>query len=146
MFATLSVYFKTQFIVVAAATVLSWIVLSVAGVKYALLLACITGALSVIPVLGTVVSAVIASLVAAFDNARFLPDGPEGVEGIVIFLIYMLLNIGIDWLLAPYLTGKMLKIHPLIILGAVLLGTAIFGIGGSFLAVPALLIIKILLE
>lgn len=143
---TLIVYVKTQFVVVLSVTVLSWIILSWLGVAYAGLLACMTGALSTIPMLGMIVAAILTGLVATLDNVRFLPNVAEILEGIVVVGIYIVFNFIIDWVLAPYLTGKMVKVHPLLILLAVILGSATLGMLGAFLAVPALLVVKTVIE
>jgi predicted PurR-regulated permease PerM len=143
---TLIVYVKTQFVVVLSVTVLSWIILSWLGVAYAGLLACMTGALSTIPMLGMIVAAILTALVATLDNMRFLPNVAEILEGIVIVGVYIVFNFIIDWILAPYLTGKMVKVHPFLILLVVILGSATLGVVGAFLAVPALLVVKTILE
>lgn len=142
----LILYLQTQFLVMAVVTLLSWFILHYLGVPLAILLAVMTGALSSIPVLGILTASILASLVVIFDNARFLPNAPEILEGIIVLVVYGILNVGIDWLLAPYVTGKMVKIHPLIILISVILGSAFFGIVGAMLAVPVLLVVKTINE
>ena len=138
----LALYFKTQFVVIIIVTLVSWVILSILGIKYALVLACITGVFSTIPTFGVFTSAVITALVAIFDNVRFIPNIVEGLEGVAIIAIYILLNFLIDWGLTPYLTGKIVKIHPLVLFISVLIGSAMFGIVGAFLATPLLLVAK----
>jgi predicted PurR-regulated permease PerM len=134
-------YLKTQFIVMVVVASTVWIMLSVIGVRYPLLLGLMTGALATIPTLGMLVSAIIAALVATFDNIRFLPKAPAILEGVVILGAFLLLNLVVDYVLSPYITGKITKVHPLVTLFAVLVGSALFGIIGAFLAVPVLLIV-----
>lgn len=139
---TLTSYLKTQFILIAVVTVISWCLLSFLGVSYALLLSLITGSFSIIPVLGILTAALLTALVAVFDSSRFLPNAPVVLEGLVIILLYILLNILIDYFLSPYLIGKTMKIHPLILIVSVLIGTSVFGIAGTILTVPVLLVAK----
>lgn len=138
---TLRAYARTQLLLVVVVTVIVGIVLSFLGIKYSLLLAFLTGALSTIPVLGIITAALLASVIATFDNMRFFPNLPEVVEGLVVVGIYALLNFLTDTFLSPYLTSKITDVHPLVIFISVIIGSALFGIVGAFLAVPVLLIL-----
>lgn len=140
------VYIKTQFILILLVTFISWSMLSLLGVKYPLLLGVLTGSVSIVPILGLGSTAIIAAMVAIFDGSRFMPQLPAFFEGLVIVLLYGVLNFIVDYALSPYLIGKSTKIHPAFILLAVLLGTIAFGFIGSLLAVPALLVVKTIIE
>jgi predicted PurR-regulated permease PerM len=143
---TLILYAKTQLLLVVLVTVTSWIILSLLGVQYYQLLAILTGVVSVIPVLGITISAVIVAIVATFDSTRFLPSLPVLLEGFAILVIYGILNITIDYILSPYLTGKITKVHPLLLVVAVVLGSIVFGIPGALFAVPVVLVVKTILD
>lgn len=140
------VYIKTQFLVVMIVTFVSWGILSLLGVEYPLLLGILTGAASIVPILGLVVTAIISALVAIFDGMRFLPTLPAILEGLVVLVLYGGLNIVVDYFLSPYLIGKSTKIHPMILLAAVLLGTFAFGFLGALFAIPILLVAKTIIE
>src|SRR5690348_13726659 len=135
-------YAKTQLLLIIAVTVVTWVILSALGVEYPLLLSLLTGSVSIIPILGLVVAAGIAFLVAIFDSVRFLPNIPVIVEGVVVLVIYGLLNIAIDYFLSPYLIGKTSNMHPVALLAFVLLGTAFFGILGALFTVPIVLVLR----
>lgn len=142
----LILYTKTQLLLAILISTASWILLSLLGVRFALLLAILTGVLSVIPVFGNAISAIAVALVATFDGARFLPNLPEILEGVSVLIIYGVLNISIDYFLSPYLTGKLTKVHPLLLLLAVIAGTIFFGIPGALFAVPVVLVVKTVLN
>jgi predicted PurR-regulated permease PerM len=135
-------YFKTQFLLILLVTLLSWVILSALNVRFALLLALITGLSSLVPFWGTTITAGIASLVAIFDNTRFLPNLHVIIEGLVVLSIYILLNLFVDYFLFPYMNAKALQIHPLLLLLIIILATGAFGIIGAFLAVPVILVVK----
>ena len=143
---TLVLYLKTQFVVIVVVTLIAWAVLSYLNIRYSLLLACITGSLAVIPMFGLITGAVITAVVATFDNVRFIANVPEGVEGLAVFGIYILLNFAIDWGLTPFLSAKIVKINPFILFVVVFLGSAVFGLFGTLLAVPLLLVAKTVWE
>ena len=52
-------YAKTQLLLIAVVTLVSWMILSTLGVQFALLLALMTGAASVIPILGMLAAGII---------------------------------------------------------------------------------------
>lgn len=143
---TLVRYGKTQLLLVVLITAISWVVLALLGVRFALLLAVLTGALAVVPFFGMLVSTFIVSLVAIFDGAMFLPNVSPIFEGIVLLVVYGLFNFVIDYFLSPYLTGKITNIHPIILIVSVMLGTMLFGLLGAVFVVPALLVVKTVLE
>jgi predicted PurR-regulated permease PerM len=143
---TLAGYVKTQFLVFTIVTASVFFILTALGVRYALLLAVTTGALSAVPVFGMTVAAVLTALVAVFDGARFL-SGPHPVfEGVIILIIYFLMNQLIDFILAPYLMGRITRINPLLVLFTVIIGTWVFGIMGAVFSVPALLTVRTILK
>ncbi|MEK7533574.1 MAG: AI-2E family transporter [Patescibacteria group bacterium] len=138
----LFLYTKTQLLLVAVVTMIAWMILSELGVQFALVLAFVTGAASVIPIIGMTVAGIIVSAVAIFDTARFLPDISVLFEGFAILVIYVLLNIAIDYFLSPYLIGKSVGLSPLMLLVCILIGTFVFGIWGALLTVPVILVVQ----
>jgi predicted PurR-regulated permease PerM len=135
-------YFKTQLVLMLIVTALVWGVLSLLGVKYSVILAFGTGSLSVVPVFGITIASIIVSLIAIFDQVVFLPNLPAFVEGLVILLIFFILNKLVDFLLTPIILGKTNEINPIVLILIVFLSTIVFGVFGAFFAIPALLIIK----
>jgi predicted PurR-regulated permease PerM len=142
----LVVYAKTQLFLTLIVTVVAWYILSSLDVQFSLFLAIMTGAASVIPILGMFTAGIITSFVAIFDSTRFLPAYPPLVEGIVVAGIYIGMNAIIDYFLSPYLIGRTSKINPLAMLFFVLIGSSIFGIWGALLTTPIILVIKAIVE
>ncbi len=138
----LALYVKTQLVLMLTVAVVSWVVLRLIGVQFPLLLALMTGSLSVVPILGMTVAGFIVSSVAIFDSIRFLPHVSVLLEGLVMVAVYALLNFAIDYFLSPYLIGKSSGIPPVVLLVFVLLGTFVFGAWGAFLTVPVILVVK----
>jgi len=139
-------YGKTQLLLAILITIVIWIVLSLLGIRFALFLAVLSGALGVVPVIGMAIASLIVGLVAIVDGARFLPNVSVVFEGLVIFVLYGLLNFVIDYFLSPYLTGKITNIHPIILIVSVMVSTMLFGLPGAILVTPILLVIKTILD
>lgn len=142
----LIIYLKTQLLVILLVTIITGGILSFLKIEYAIPLAVLAGTASTIPFLGMTLAAIIAGLVAIFDNTNFLPNMPPIIEGFVVLVIFFIINQLTDYFLTPFLVGKSAKVHPLLILVSVIIGTIFFGFVGTFLAVPAVLVVKTIVD
>lgn len=124
-------YFTTQFVLMIIVGLTTWGMLTLLNLKYALVLAILTGVLSAIPNFGILVATVVASLVAVFDQVVFLQNTPSIIEGIVVLLIFVLFNKLVDLFLAPFFLGKTNKINPLVVFFGHLIGNYLFWSLGS---------------
>jgi predicted PurR-regulated permease PerM len=88
----------------------------------------ITFVAAFVPLAGAVVAGVIAVLVALVTAGT----GAAIIVAVVALIVQQLDN---D-LLAPVVYGRVLRLHPVIVLLSVVAGGALFGLGGSALAVP----------
>ena len=81
-----------------------------------------------VPLVGAIVAGAIAVLVT-------LATG--GIGGAIAVLIVAIVVQQLDNdLLAPFIYGRNLELHPVVVLLAIASGSALFGIAGTFLAVP----------
>lgn len=141
---TLNDYLRGQVFLVILMTTVTWLVLAIIGVKYALLLAIFTGIAEIIPYIGPLTAGTIATLVAIFDNTNRL-GVPPLLEGAFVALVYLLLRQIEDLFVIPNVLGKVTKLHPLLVLFLVLLGGHLWGVFGMVLAVPMAAVIRTLL-
>ncbi len=98
------------------------------GAGLAIPIALLTFAAAFVPILGAITAGVVAVLVALV-TASF---GAAITVAIVALLVQQFDN---D-LLAPVIYGRSLQLHPVVILLSLVAGGALFGIPGTFLAVP----------
>jgi predicted PurR-regulated permease PerM len=107
----------------------------VLGVPHAVFLALLTGILEAIPIVGPVMAAAIAALVALQHNS--------GLGTIIAYAIYLTaLRLSIDQLFGPIVLGTAGRVHPTLIIFCFLAGGALFGVIGVIAAVPVALVIK----
>jgi predicted PurR-regulated permease PerM len=83
-----------------------------------------------VPIVGAIVAGVIAVLVTLVTAGTT----PALIVAVVAVVVQQLDN----ELLAPYIYGKSLQLHPLVILLGITAGSTLFGIIGALLAVPVL--------
>jgi putative permease len=111
----------------------------IAGIPFAFLLGIFAGATNPIPYLGPVIGAVPGILLAILE-----PSGPNHLFWIT--MIYVMANVIDTVVIFPVLVARIVNLHPLIVILAVMLGSQWFGILGMILAVPITSIIKILVQ
>lgn len=120
-----------------AATLVS-IVLTIVGVPYAIPLGILVGLINLLPLIGAAISATIVVIVS-FLTASVT----SGVIVLIFFLIYQQIE---NHVLQPYIYGRTVKISPLTVLVAVLLGATIGGILGALVAIPVAASLQILVK
>jgi|HigsolmetaAR206D_1030411.scaffolds.fasta_scaffold08367_3 Predicted permease len=140
----LSAYIRGQLVLIVVMSVLMYIPLSILGIRYALLIAILSGILEIIPFIGPWSAAGIAIFAALIQGHE-----PFGLSGIVlagvIGLIYLVMRLMEDNFIIPTLVGHFVKLHPAIIIFAILAGAALGGAFGLFVAIPVAAVIRILL-
>ncbi len=128
LWGTVSGYIRTQALVSLVDAVFIGIGLVIVGVPLAFPLAVITFMAGFIPIVGAVSAGALAVLVAMVSNGFY---AALIVLGIILLVQQLESNV-----LQPLLQSKVMHLHPVIVLLAVLLGGGWFGIVGAFLAVP----------
>lgn len=119
-------------------SVLTTIVLTILGVKYAILLGVLTGLLNIIPYIGICISLLISCFIAFATGT---------VSTCVYVAIGYVIVHAIDGnIVLPFVVGSKVKINALFSFIGILLGEHLWGISGMFLCIPAIAIIKIIFE
>ena len=143
--AALGSYLRGQIFLVLLVSATLFIALSILGVKFALILAIFSGLAEIVPIIGPIVAASVAGIVAFIGGTSNFSLIPLQTA-IAVVVIYAVVRQVQDYLVNPYVMGKITNLHPLIILFAVIAGEHIAGILGLILAVPIAGILRILLE
>jgi predicted PurR-regulated permease PerM len=121
-------YVRGTAIIAAADTIIIGGTLLILQVPLALPLALIVFVGAFIPLVGATLSGILAALVALVAN------GP--VAALVVIIVVVLVNQLEGDLLAPFVLGKSLNLHALVVLLALTAGTILGGITGAILSVP----------
>lgn len=136
----LSGVIRGQLLICLVNGVLTYIGLLIFGVKYSFLLATVATVLSLIPIFGTILSTIPIVLAA-------LVSGSEGVD-VTRGVFILLWIIGIHFIEANFLNPKIIgdqaKIHPVLVVFALLAGEHTYGFAGALLGVPFAAIVQVL--
>lgn len=131
---SLGSYIRGQLLVCVIIGSLSATLFWIFHLKYSLLLGFIIGVTNVIPYFGPIIGAVPAVIIAATTSVKLV-------------IITVVIVFGLQFLegniLSPYIVGKSLHMHPLMIMFALTAGGEIGGIIGMILAVPVLAVLKV---
>ena len=118
--------------------ILTSIVLSIMGVKYAALLGFMIGLFNMIPYFGAIIAITIAIIITLLTGGL-----GQAIWMSIVIIILQQIDANI---INPKIVGGSVKISPLLVIFAVTIGGAYFGVLGMFLAVPIAAVIKIILD
>jgi predicted PurR-regulated permease PerM len=139
-----SAYVRGQLILIVVMSVLLYIPLSILQVPYALVIAIASGTLEILPIIGPWSAAGIAMSVAMFQT-----DLPFGLSNLalaaVLGVIYFVLRQIEDHFIIPNVMGPLVRLHPAVVIFAILAGGAVAGAFGLFISIPVAAVIRILL-
>ena len=137
---TNQIFFKflaSQLLDAIVVGILITIAFSLMGVKYAPLLGFIIGLFNMIPYFGSIIAIAVSSLITLISG---------GLSQMIWMIIVAVVIQQIDSnIINPKILGNSLKVSPLIIIAAVTIGGAYFGVIGMFLAVPVAAALKIII-
>ena len=135
-----TIFFKfiaSQFMDAVIIGILVSIALTIMGVKYGIVLGFFIGLFNMIPYFGAIIATVISAIITIITG---------GLSQAIWMLIVVIILQQIDAnIINPKIVGNSLKLSPILIIFAVTVGGACFGILGMFLAVPIIAILKILI-
>ena len=114
------------------------IAMSILNVKYAVLLGFMIGLFNLIPYFGAIVAVAIAVLITLLTGGL-----GQAIAMAVVVIILQQIDANV---INPKIVGDSLNISQLLVILAVTLGGAYFGVLGMFLGVPVIAVIKMILE
>ena len=115
------------------AGIVVWVVLSLLHVRFALSLGVLAGLTRGIPIMGPVFAAVPIVGLAAIQSPGL---------GVAVLIFFIALQVVESKILLPIVTGHALALHGATVLIAILVGNALFGLVGVFLAAPVAAFMK----
>ena len=131
-------FISSQLIDAVIVGILVTIAMSIIGVKYSVLLGFMIGLFNIIPYFGAIIAVVISIIITIITG---------GLSQAAIMAVVVIILQQIDSnIINPKIIGNSLEISPLLVIFAVTVGGAYFGVLGMFLAVPVVAVLKILIN
>jgi predicted PurR-regulated permease PerM len=132
---TLAAYIRAQLTACLLVGAICSVGFALLGLPSPLVLGLIAGMLEFVPLVGPLVVAILAVLLA------LLHSGYAVAFAILVFL--GVLRIIEDYVIYPRLIGQGIHLHPLAVILAILAGAEIAGVAGIFLAIPVIAILTV---
>jgi predicted PurR-regulated permease PerM len=124
---TLAAYIRAQITACIEIGAVVTLVLWMGGVPYAVLLGLISGIAEFVPMIGPLFAAVVAIALTMTTSIKM---------AIIVGLFLGALRLAQDYIIYPRIVGHGIKMHPLIVILAILGGAEVGGLVGIFLSVP----------
>jgi predicted PurR-regulated permease PerM len=135
----LSRFLRGQLLAAAIVGILTWLGLLITGFPYSGLVGAIAGVFNLVPYLGLVAS-IVPVIVISLLSGSFLGSL---LKAAVVFVIVQLIDSSVT---GPRIVGGSVGLHPVWVMLALAVGSFFFGFVGLLLAMPAAVLIKLLLK
>lgn len=133
----MSYWIKGQIFLMLTVGLFSYAGLLLIGMPYAVPIAIIAGLMEVVPMLGPLISAVIASIVG------FATDPVQGFLVVAVFIGVQQLENNV---LVPRIMQKIIGFNPIVTMLALLIGFKLFGVEGALISIPLSLVAVIVFQ
>lgn len=131
-------YLIGLFIEMIIVAILNSVGLLLIGIQYAILLGVLGALLNIIPYLGAIIAATIFMLIALLTKSP--------IYMLYVLLMYFFIQFIDNNFLLPKVVAARVKINAFVSIVVVLIGAAIWGIPGMFLAIPLTAIVKVIFD
>lgn len=128
-----SMWFWAEIFLMTVIGILTFLGLTIFNVKYALPLAVIAGLLEIVPTIGPIVSAIPAVIIGLSSSLNL---------GLIMIGLYVVIQQLENNLIVPVVMKKIVGLHPIITLIALVIGSKFAGVLGAIIAVPTIVFLK----
>ncbi len=126
-----------QLAAMALIFILTWISLVILGVEFAFTFAVLTGLLEIVPFFGPMIAAVPPILVAFVDSPT---------KALLVVVVYVVIHQIEAHVVSPMVMARSVRLHPVVVILAVLAMGDLLGLAGIILAVPTAAVVTVLLD
>lgn len=115
---------------------ITWVGLAILDFPYAITLAIISGVLNIIPYVGPFLGAIPAVLVSLANEG-----GSSELLGLAI--VFSVAQFVDNWILVPFLVAKIVDLHAVTVVVAVIAGAQLMGVLGMIISIPVVSVMKV---
>jgi predicted PurR-regulated permease PerM len=130
-------YVISRLLIMAFIGILTGIGLTLIGVSYPLLLGALAGLLDIVPYIGPIIAAIPGIILGLSQSWQL---------AVWVVVIYIAVQQFESLVISPLLVGKIIDMHPVWVMLAVMIGVSLMGITGMILAVPAASTLQIVIN
>lgn len=123
----LGAWMRGQAILSLVIGVLTWVVLSLLGMEYALPLALLAGMLEVLPTIGPIIAAIPAIIIALTVSPPL---------ALAVTIAYICIQLLENHFLVPNIMQRAVGMNPILVIIGITVGGSLMGIAGALLSIP----------
>jgi predicted PurR-regulated permease PerM len=131
-------FVRGQLVVAVSVGLMTTLLLLALRVPFALLIGVWAGLIDVVPYLGAFAGAIPAIAIALISDGL--------TSALLVTLGFTVINQIEGHLLAPRIVSRTVRVTPLVVVFAVLIGGELFGLAGMFVAVPVAGVLRVIIE
>ena len=132
---TLAAYIRAQLTACVFIGVVCALGFTLLGLPGGLVMGFLAGVFEFVPLVGPLVIAIVAAILATFHAGPF--------NAFLVLLFLGVLRVVQDYAIYPRLIGQGIHLHPLAVIFAILAGEKLAGVAGIFLAIPVVAILTV---
>ncbi|MGL4735871.1 MAG: AI-2E family transporter [Cellulosilyticaceae bacterium] len=121
-------YIRGQLIDAAIMGILTSLALTLVGLDFAIIIGIISGLFNIIPYFGPLVGVVLSGVIGLL--------GGEPTKAVIAMGAVFILQQLDGWFIVPKIMGESVKLHPIVVLLAIVIGGELWGFAGILLGVP----------
>ncbi|MEX0992702.1 MAG: AI-2E family transporter [Solirubrobacterales bacterium] len=131
-------YVLGNFAISVLAGFMTYAVLSILDIPFALPLAVVMAFFDLIPLVGATIGGILIAIVCAIVD---FPTAP--IVWLIVLVIYQQAE---NHLVQPFIYGRTVQLHPLLVIVSILIGGSLLGVLGALLAIPAGAVVQIVVR
>lgn len=133
----LSKYILSQIVLCILVGILTYVSLKLLNVEFAFILSVVNGVLNIIPYFGAPIGIIITFLVSIISS---------DVNWVVVIVSLIIVQNIESNLISPFLIGKSVHMHPLLVMLLLIIGEELIGVIGIIIAIPIGVILKMIYD
>ena len=130
-------YLRGQLVLATNMFCIISVVAYIFDLPYPLVLALLAGISEWVPIIGPIAAALPAIILAALSS---------GTLALQVMITYMVIQLIDGQIIMPKIMGRVIKLHPLVIITVIFIGGYLYGIIGMMTAVPITAILQIVIN
>jgi len=133
----LGAWTRAEILLCFSVGIITFLVLSVLGIKFALLLAILAAIFELVPGVGPILAALPAVFIAFLTSP---------LQAFLVIVAYVLIQQLENHFLVPYIMRRAVDLNPVLTIFALLVGAKLGGILGAIISIPMLAVILVVIE
>ena len=137
-------FLRGQVLITFILAVATWLQLTLMGVQNSVLVAILSGVISLIPTIGGIIALVPVAAIALIQGSTVFTDLSAGTFAVMVVIVNLVITQIISNVAAPKIMGNAVNLPLPIIMVGIFIGAALGGVVGAFLITPLIGMVRVI--